>query len=141
MPPTVIQTGLYLIRNVKFKNLAILPDANDESALTANAIIENHGDEKWNITLLGNGNYHLSNLRNSRNAGCVNRSQKGDGIFGTDRAKQFVIKETRVKNQFTISPTDADLFWGLEDGEESTPITLQLTPTDGKNQWIFESTR
>ncbi|KAF8180686.1 hypothetical protein K438DRAFT_2170880, partial [Mycena galopus ATCC 62051] len=52
--------------------------------------------------------------------------------------QQWIIKETRTPDYFTISPTDAtDLFWGLPDREMKTPIVLRESATDRKNHWKF----
>ncbi|KAJ7494861.1 hypothetical protein B0H11DRAFT_2227623 [Mycena galericulata] len=133
---TFPDTGRYTITNVKFKNLAILPDANDESDIVAGTD-ENAASEKWNVTLLNNKRYTIKNHGFSNFAACDTRAELGETVSGRSRTKQWAIKETRVKGQFTISPTDADLFWGLADGELGTPLTLAGVPTDAKNQWIF----
>jgi len=131
-----VDTGRYTIMNVKFLNLAVLPDANDESDIVARSD-ENSAGEKWNVTLLNNRKYSIKNHGFANFAGCDTRAEMGDNIRGRVRNQQWIIKETRIKGQFTISPTDADLFWGLSDVEFDTPITLAATPNDTKNQWIF----
>jgi hypothetical protein len=40
-----LETGRYYIMNVKFSNLAILPDANDDSDLVGNAEADNDRDK------------------------------------------------------------------------------------------------
>ncbi|KAF7372439.1 hypothetical protein MVEN_00105200 [Mycena venus] len=131
-------TGRYTITNAKFHNLAVLPDANDESDIVAGTDA-NAASEKiqWNVTLLNNKKYTIKNHGFSNFAACEARADSGANVSGRSRQQQWIIKETRVKGQFTISPTDADLFWGLADGEDSTPITLAAVPTDVKNQWLF----
>ncbi|KAJ7093540.1 hypothetical protein C8R44DRAFT_396185 [Mycena epipterygia] len=129
-------TGRYSITNVKVRNLAVLLDANDESDIVAGTDV-NDASEKWNVTLLNNKRYTIKNHGFSNFAGCDTRPTLSDRISGRSRTKQWIIKETRIKGQFTISPTDADLVWGLQDGETSTPITLAGVPTDAKNQWIL----
>ncbi|KAJ7088264.1 hypothetical protein C8R44DRAFT_892805 [Mycena epipterygia] len=133
---TFPDTGRYTITNVKYRNLAVLPDANDESDIIADTDA-NAASEKWNVTLLNNKRYTIKNHGFSNFAACDTRPNLGDSVSGRSRNKQWIIKETRVRGQFTIAPTDADLFWGLADGEISTPITLAGAPTDAKNQWIF----
>ncbi|TDL14464.1 hypothetical protein BD410DRAFT_903034 [Rickenella mellea] len=140
MSPNVIPTGKYLIKNAGFKNLAYLPDSNYDSSLTANASIEIDGAQKWNITQLSNGHYNIQNYQNVSFASCGTRAEKGHRVVGRDNAKQWVLTETKIKNQYVISPSDSEVFWGLDNGEEHTPITLTQTPTDPRNQWTFEST-
>jgi len=134
-----LDTGRYIITNAKFLNLACLPDANDESDIVARTE-ENYSGEKWNITLLNNRKYHIKNHGFSNSAGCDNRAEKGDSVRGRGRNQQWIIKESRIRGQYTIAPTDADVFWGLVDGEMDTPITLASAPTDPKNQWTFAKT-
>ncbi|KAJ7088265.1 hypothetical protein C8R44DRAFT_819362 [Mycena epipterygia] len=126
-------TGRYTITNVQHRNFAVLHDANDRSDIVAGA--EANGDgEKWNITLLNNKKYTIKNHGFSKSAACDTRPASGDNVSGRSRNQQWIIKETRTKGQFTISPTDAELYWGLADCEIDTPITLRKTPTDNKNQ-------
>ncbi|KAJ7738221.1 hypothetical protein DFH07DRAFT_1064566 [Mycena maculata] len=133
-----MDTGRYTITNVKFQNLAILPDANDETDIVAGTDA-NTANQKWNVTLLSGGNkkYTIKNHGFSNYAACETRAEAGATVSGRSRNQQWIIKETRTKGQFTISPSDADLVWGLADGEIGTPITLASTTTDTKNQWIF----
>ncbi|KAJ7222608.1 hypothetical protein GGX14DRAFT_664430 [Mycena pura] len=130
------ETGRYTITNVKFRNLVVLPDANDDSDLVARNE-ENVDAERWNITLLNNKRYTIKSHGFANFAGCDTRAGPGDGLRGRQRNQQWIIKETRIKGQFNISPTDADVFWGLADGEYDTPVTLASAPNDPKNQWIF----
>ncbi|KIM88143.1 hypothetical protein PILCRDRAFT_85437 [Piloderma croceum F 1598] len=134
-----LDTGRYIITNVKYGNLAVLPDANDESDIIA-GVEENNPGEKWNVTLLNNRKFTIKNHGFDHFAGCETRPEKGDTVFGRERNKQWVIRETRIKGRYTISPTDGDVFWGLPDGESETPITLASTPNDSKNQWTFTET-
>ncbi|KAF7372438.1 hypothetical protein MVEN_00105100 [Mycena venus] len=130
-------TGRYTIINVQFLNFAVLPDADDRSDIVAGTQPE-HDGEKWNITLLNNGKYTIKNHGFSSEASCEYRpAQEANLVGGRCTGKQWIIKETRTKDQFTISPTDADLFWGLTDGEMKTPIVLRETATDRKNHWTL----
>ena len=111
-------TGRYTITNVKFMNLAVLPDANDDSDVVARTEENNAGEkvrpclchcysvaylfaDQWNITLLNNKKYTIKNHGFSNFAGCETRADKGDSVRGRERNKQWIIKETRVKGQFT----------------------------------------
>jgi len=134
-----LDTGRYTITNVKFLNCAVLPDANDDSDIVARPEFNAPG-EKWNITLLNNKKYAIKSHGYSNFAICGHRADKGDNIRGRERQQQWAIKETRIKDRYTISPTDVELFWGLADGEYDTPLILATAPNDPKNQWIFTQT-
>jgi hypothetical protein len=111
-------TGRYTITNVKFMNLAVLPDANDDSDVVARTEENNAGEkvrpclrhccsvaylfvEQWNVTLLNNKKYTIKNHGFSSFAACETRAEKGDSVRGRERNQQWIIKETRVKGQFT----------------------------------------
>ncbi|KAJ7093538.1 hypothetical protein C8R44DRAFT_890759 [Mycena epipterygia] len=97
-------------------------DANDESDVVAGAD-ENAASEKWNVTFLNNKRYTIKNHGCSNFAACDTRPNANDSVSGRSRNKQWVVKETRTRRQFTISHSDAtDLVWGLADGEISTPV-------------------
>ncbi|KAJ7719783.1 hypothetical protein B0H14DRAFT_3170551 [Mycena olivaceomarginata] len=123
----LLDTGSYTITNVKFKNYAAFCDANLES--------------NWNVTRLNNGNYTIKNYGFHRAATCKTRPKPSDNIMSGNRAdQQWVIKATRIKGHFTISPTDAkDLLWSMRDCEMNTPLILAKTATDDKNHWVFET--
>ncbi|KAG8742081.1 hypothetical protein FRC10_002017 [Ceratobasidium sp. 414] len=137
---STIDTGRYRIVNVKWSNLAYLPDPNSESAVVGNDNTGSAG-EQWNVSKLSNGKYTIRSQEHSSYASATSRPSQGDGVVGGTREKQWVIKEARVRGQYTrrsISPSDGDVFWGLEDGEPMTPIAMFSTPNDTKNQWRFE---
>jgi hypothetical protein len=100
---------------------------------------------QWNVVLLNNGKYTIKSHGFDHFASCVYRADPGDNVRGREQGQQWVIKETRIKNQymcvtdsdtylvqsliyaivglFSISPTDkTELFWGLPDGEMDTPV-------------------
>ena len=56
---------------------------------------------QWNITLLNNKKYTIKNHGFSNFASCETRAETGDSVRGRERNKQWIIKETRVKGQFT----------------------------------------
>ncbi|KAG8742084.1 hypothetical protein FRC10_002020 [Ceratobasidium sp. 414] len=135
-----IDTGRYRIVNAKWSNLAYLPDPNSDSDVVGNDNTGGPG-EQWNVTKLSNGKYTIRNHDHGNYAVVESRPSAGAGVVGGTREKQWVIKEARVKGQYTrgsISPTDGDVFWGLEDGESMTPLAVFSTPNDTKNQWKFE---
>jgi hypothetical protein len=59
---------------------------------------------QWNITLLNNKKYLIKNHGFASFAGCDTRAEKGDNIRGRQRNQQWIIKETRIKGQFTSVP-------------------------------------
>ncbi|KAJ7748399.1 hypothetical protein B0H16DRAFT_906633 [Mycena metata] len=91
----------------------------------------------WNFTLLTSKKYTINNYGFSHFASCETRPDSGASVCGGRRNQQWIIKETRVRGNFTISPTDANLFWGLTDSEVGTPIALAEDSTAPENQWIF----
>ncbi|KAJ7494860.1 hypothetical protein B0H11DRAFT_920258 [Mycena galericulata] len=136
----LLDTGRYTITNARFKNFAALRDANPDSNVVSAALPRREG-EGWNVIRLNNDNYTIKNLGFSRAASCETRPRSGDHLMGGHRHnQQWIIKETRTKDHFTISPTDAtELFWSMPDGEMKTPIILAETATDAKNHWIFST--
>jgi len=72
-----LDTGRYIITNVKYGNLAVLPDANDESDVVAGVQENNPGEKvcrctfcvvhvayrliQWNVTLLNNRKFTIKN--------------------------------------------------------------------------------
>ncbi|KZT21358.1 hypothetical protein NEOLEDRAFT_1073434 [Neolentinus lepideus HHB14362 ss-1] len=134
-----ISTGRYTLTNVRFHNLAFLPDPNDGSPVIAN-FSQNSPGEKWNVTELGNGNYTFQNVGNASYASAGHRSKVGNYVEGRSQPQQFSVQETRVKGQYTIATTDSRIFWGLSDSETDTPISLAESATDARNWWIFQKT-
>ncbi|KAK7437739.1 hypothetical protein VKT23_012492 [Stygiomarasmius scandens] len=135
---TILETGRYTVRNAKYLNVAFLPDGNYESDIVARSEQTNDG-EKWNITLLNNSRHTINSHQYSTNfATSEYRPTKGASVRSQGRNQQWIIRETRVRGQYTISPTDGELYWGLTDGEDLTPIVLAETPNDPKNQWTFK---
>jgi len=133
----MIDTARYHIINAKSGHLAILPDGNEASDLVS-GLNENLSSEKWNVTLLNNTKYSIKNHEFGYYPHCGTRASKGDVIQGKPNMQQLVIKDTRYKGQYTISPSDrTELFWGLEDEELGTPITLRDSSTDQRNHWKF----
>lgn len=132
-----ITTGLYIIKNIKQTNIAALADPNDGSPLAANA--RSYGDdEKWNVSLLGNGKYTIKNLQQASFANAGNRASAGATVEGRAQQQQWEIQETRVKGQYTIATTDSRIYWGLADDQPGTPIELSASATDTRNWWSFE---
>ncbi|CUA69501.1 hypothetical protein RSOLAG22IIIB_08508 [Rhizoctonia solani] len=131
-----LDTGRYKIVNVKWLNVALLPDPNSESAVVGSHDAGDSG-EWWNVNKLGNDKYTIRNLGHSNYATIAARATKEDSVVGGSREKQWVIREARVRGQYNISPSDSDVFWFLEDGESMTPVTVTVTPNNPKSQWKF----
>ncbi|KAF9813296.1 hypothetical protein IEO21_05680 [Rhodonia placenta] len=133
-----IPTGRYFIQNVRSKNQLQLPDPNDGSAVQATSE-DSTGTLplKWNVVQLGNGKYTIQNQTHASYANCGFRASQGDEVAGRNGQQQFIIQETRVRGHYTISPSDAQLCWGLPDDELGTPVTLASAYTDSRNHWQF----
>ncbi|KAH9837983.1 uncharacterized protein C8Q71DRAFT_723224 [Rhodofomes roseus] len=122
-----ISTGTYIIRNVFSSN----PLASLELPRTQGA-----------QPILGNGKFTIENVENASYANAGSRAAVGATVVGRGSSQQVIIVETRKRDVFTLSPADRTLyFWGLEDGEEGTPVTLATTATDSHNHWHFERVR
>ncbi|KAF8176475.1 hypothetical protein BJ912DRAFT_1146845 [Pholiota molesta] len=132
-----IETGQYIIVNVRQHNLAYLPDPNDGTPVAAN-FEQNVLNERWNVNKLSNGNHTIKSVGNNMFAVAENRAGEDTAIEGRSSSQQWVIQETRVKGHFTIATTDTRLFWGLVDNQTGTPIALASTATDTRNAWIFK---
>jgi hypothetical protein len=138
MPATigVVQTGTYLITNAKNKNNAVLPDANNGTPIVARSD-DSAGGSKWNVTLLNNGKYNLTNYQFATSATTMAGATAGDDILARPRVQQWVIKETATRGNYLISPIGGEYFWGLADDDEETPLTLAAVPNNKINQWNF----
>ncbi|KAE9383166.1 hypothetical protein BT96DRAFT_929974 [Gymnopus androsaceus JB14] len=137
---SIIQSGRYTICNVKQSNFASLQDPNDGTPVTADSNDFNNTN-KWNVIRLGNGKYNFQNVASGSYANTGSRPPVGTTVEGRPSPVQFVIQETRVKNQFTISTTDSRLYWGLVDDEHQTSVELSDRATDQRNWWVFRSTQ
>ncbi|KZT18120.1 hypothetical protein NEOLEDRAFT_1184555 [Neolentinus lepideus HHB14362 ss-1] len=133
---STIVTGRYTITNVQFSNLAYLPDPNKGSPIVAN-VPQNSADEKWNLSELGNGRYTIQNVGHANYANTGHQGTVGTQVAGWPDAQQFSIQETNVKGRYTIATTDSRLFWGFNDDQNQTPITLANNAADRRNWWIF----
>jgi hypothetical protein len=134
-----LQSGRYTITNVRYLSLAFIPQAGDEPKIVA-GLDENRTGEMWNITLLDNKRYVIRNHGYGLAADCGNPAMHRDEICGRDCSRQWVIKETRNKGQYTISPTDTELYWSFANSEMDTRLTLDVTPNNPRSQWIFTKT-
>ncbi|KAK7686068.1 hypothetical protein QCA50_010880 [Cerrena zonata] len=135
-----IQTGRYIITNVKQRTFATLADPNDGTPVSADT--EDYVDiAKWNVIRLANGKYQLQNVGSAQYANVMNRPPVGTTVEGRNTATQWVIQATRVRDQYTIATTDSRLFWGLVDEEIGTSIELAASATDHRNWWTFTPTR
>ncbi|KAH9923825.1 uncharacterized protein B0H18DRAFT_1120185 [Fomitopsis serialis] len=133
-----LSTGTYVIKNVLSGNSLALLDPNDGTSVVGSA--EQVGRVMhWNVVRLGNGKYTVENVEQASYANAGPRSPAGGYVVGRGTSQQLAIQETRRKDVYTISPADRTLyFWGLEDGDEETPVTLGTTATDSHNHWQFE---
>jgi len=133
----MIDTGRYNIVNYGSGNLAVLHDPN-ESDLVA-GLNEGKSGEKWDIMLLSNRKFTIRNYGHELFAHCGHRATTGGGVNSKGVLQQFVIKESRFRNKYTIAPSDnPDVFWGVPDDEIGTPLELGSTPTHKRYLWSFE---
>jgi len=135
---TTIETGTYVIINVRQQNCASLPDPNDGTPVAADS--ENSSNKQWwKVTKLGNGKYTFKNVGADMFAVVGTRAAEGAVVEGRERAQQWDIQETRVPGQFIISTTDTYEYWSLVDNEQTTPVSLSSIFTDARNRWIFKN--
>ncbi|PCH36471.1 hypothetical protein WOLCODRAFT_108759 [Wolfiporia cocos MD-104 SS10] len=135
-----LDTGRYVIQNVRTSGSLFLPDPNDGSSIVGTAEESSNG-RKWNVVRLGNGKYTIENQTHASYANVGPRASVGADVVGRGHKQQFDIQETRKKDQYTISPTDVQLVWGLPDDQEGTPVALAESYTDPRNQWQFTRVR
>ncbi|KAJ7608763.1 hypothetical protein FB45DRAFT_945866 [Roridomyces roridus] len=148
-PPTSLNTGTYTISNVKYGKLVRLPSGDSECELVSGLSAADLSgsapgdDEKWNFTRLTKNKFTIKNLHHGRSASCEQGPEADDNIVGGFPGRddqEWFIRDTRVGNQFTISPTEAKgLFWNLPDDNVDTSITLQANRTDSASHWTFLS--
>jgi len=127
------RTGIYGIINVKFDVPAFLPPVNDD--VTVDKALD-----FWQVTQLPNGLYLIQKAGMKEGyAGYDFPPHKGSIVYIGLEGKEWRLSEAPINdNAITIAPPDiGDLFWGLENDEKETPVTLQPVPMDPKNQWMF----
>ncbi|KZT00973.1 uncharacterized protein LAESUDRAFT_731696 [Laetiporus sulphureus 93-53] len=135
-----LDTGRYIIQNVRTMNFLTLPDPDDGTSIVATAE-EADQARRWNVVQLGNGKYTIENQTHASYANTGFRPSDGAEVVGRANKQQFSISETRKKGLYTISPTDSQLCWGLVDDQEGTPLTLSASYTDPRNHWQFTRVR
>ncbi|THV00340.1 hypothetical protein K435DRAFT_854813 [Dendrothele bispora CBS 962.96] len=122
-----LDTGRYVIINVKFNNLACL--LGDECAIVSCSNADTPGT-KWNIQLLRNNNFTIENFDFDINAIHFPNSKVGENIYGgsseDSTLKQWRIRELSDAGHFIIMPASGPLLYlGLSGGEDKTPEILQ----------------
>lgn len=133
-----INTDTYIITNVRFLNVAVLPDDSDGSEMVS-GVLDNDPGEKWRVTLLPNKKYTIKNCSYSSFANSGFRPVKGDTIAGKARKQQWVIRESKYQGQYIISPLDESFCWSLMDGETDSPIVFSDVVNNARNLWTFTS--
>ena len=120
-----LDTGRYVIQNAKFMNVAVLPDANDQSEIIGRESSGDPGEKvhtltlhhdmsqltalQWNVIQLNSGRYTIKSHGFDHFASCGYRADHGDNIQGRQQVQQLVIKETRIKTQY-MCVTDSDTY-------------------------------
>ncbi|KAG8738103.1 hypothetical protein FRC12_016904 [Ceratobasidium sp. 428] len=97
---STLDTSCYKIVNVKWGTLAYLPDANPESELVGHFEAGTIG-EKWNVSKLAEGRYNIRSQGLSSYATCPPRATVGESVVGNSRDKVWIIREARVRGQYT----------------------------------------
>ncbi|PCH44931.1 hypothetical protein WOLCODRAFT_77556 [Wolfiporia cocos MD-104 SS10] len=127
-----LDTGRYIIRNVRNGNTLLLADPNDGSSIVGTADESSKGRKvrvilpytvSWNVVKLGNGKYTIENQTHASYASCGTRATSGADVVGRVNKQQFDI--------------NVQLCWGLTDGQEGTPVALSESYTDSRNHWQF----
>ncbi|ETW80250.1 hypothetical protein HETIRDRAFT_418288 [Heterobasidion irregulare TC 32-1] len=134
-----VENGIYILTNVKHKNLAVIRSEQGGAPLIA-GIEEDSYKELWRIAKRSNGRYTISNFGNGFHARTPGRSKAGDTVKGRDQSHQpqlWDIRDTRVRGQYTIACTDTSLYWGLDNVEIGALITLYEGASDPRNWWIL----
>ncbi|THU96024.1 hypothetical protein K435DRAFT_858924 [Dendrothele bispora CBS 962.96] len=135
-----LDTGRYVIINVKFNNLACL--LGDECVIVSCSNADTPGT-KWNIQLLKNNNFTIENFDFDINAIHFPNSKVGENIYGgsseDSTLKQWRIRELSNVGHFIIMPASGPLLYlGLSGGEDKTPLTFSGSYADPQNQWMFK---
>ncbi|TDL15641.1 WD40 repeat-like protein [Rickenella mellea] len=140
MSETIIATGTYTIENVDRRNDIFLADDRSGTLVAGSSELDADPPLKarWNITQLRNGRYTMSPAaQRNKYASCPTSFSLGSAIVTSLTAHDWVIKETRVKETFVISHVQHQLYWGLDDDAQGTPVRLRHPPTISGNQWRF----
>ncbi|TDL15636.1 hypothetical protein BD410DRAFT_102498 [Rickenella mellea] len=137
MSETILATGTYTIENVDRRNDIFLADDTlvaGSSELNADPPL----DACWKVIRLRNGRFTIS-LASQQNlyASWPTTLSLGSAIVTSPTPHRWVVREARVKDTFVISHAQHQLYWGIEDDEEVTPVKLCHPPTGSGNQWRF----
>jgi len=134
----VLQTGTYVITNVKNGNNVIIPNDEYAKAPIISGSDPNSSSSKWNITLLSNGNYNIVNYKFGNSASTTPMATEGGDVFALrTRVQVWVIRETGINGNYLISTLSGEYFRGLSDDDEQTPLALASVPNNKINQWKF----
>ncbi|TDL15633.1 WD40 repeat-like protein [Rickenella mellea] len=122
---TTIAKGTYTIENVHRLNDIFLVNGTLVAG-TSEADAHPPLDACWMVIPLKNRRYYISPA-----------AQRNHEIVSTAKPHQWVVREARVKETFVISPGRHHLYWGIEDDDDGTAVTLRYPPTGPGNQWRF----
>ncbi|THV00339.1 hypothetical protein K435DRAFT_794207 [Dendrothele bispora CBS 962.96] len=131
-----LDTGRYVIINVKFNSLACL--LGDECIIVSCSNVDTPGTK-----LLKNNNFTIETFDFDINAVHFPNSKVGENIYGgsseDSTLKQWRIRELSNAGHFIIMPASGPLLYlGLSGGEDETPLTFSGSYTDPQNQWMFK---
>ncbi|KAJ7608757.1 hypothetical protein FB45DRAFT_945857 [Roridomyces roridus] len=138
-----LENGTYRIVNVKYKNSVLAHNVPGcDLVLSADPRGETPPqDKRWQLKIFENGNFTIKNAGYTHTASCdfppeANKPIVG-GLLGRSE-QQWIIKERKIRGQFTISPTDDSwLFWNMPNNDLDSPITLQDKYGDPRSHWMF----
>ncbi|TDL14031.1 hypothetical protein BD410DRAFT_291906 [Rickenella mellea] len=134
---TTIAKGTYTIENTHRRNDIFLVNGTLVAG-SSEADADPPLEACWTVTPLKNGRYIMSPAA-QRNLYASWPADFGLGseIMASPTPHHWVVREARVKETFVISPGRHHLYWGIEDDDEGTAVTLRYPPTGPGNQWRF----
>ncbi|KAG8769146.1 hypothetical protein FRC12_005142 [Ceratobasidium sp. 428] len=135
--------GIYHICNIKHGNKVALSQNADREDLVGFHATSNLEGLKWIVKRYNNtSKYSITNVDYNWNAACDHMPIKDGNIFTSQRLYQWMLLPTgNEENSFLIGTFDEALYWGLEDSEDGTPITLRTAAFDERNIWQFVQTK
>ncbi|KZT00969.1 uncharacterized protein LAESUDRAFT_752893 [Laetiporus sulphureus 93-53] len=132
-----IENGTYTIQNAYTHGYITLANNNEGTPLNAGSS-SSDANAQWKVTAVGNGRYKIESIKySSKFANTGYPGQLQDAVVSKSNVHEFKIVETTTSGQYNIVLTNNDLFWGFDNGEVGTSVTLRQYPTDSSNKWVF----
>ncbi|TDL18805.1 hypothetical protein BD410DRAFT_460005 [Rickenella mellea] len=134
---TTIAKGTYTIENVHRRNDIFLVNGTLVAG-SSEADADPPLEACWTLIPLKNGRYNISPAaKRNQYASWPADFCLGSEIVASPTPHHWVVREARVKETFVISPGRHHLYWGIEDDDDGTAVTLRYPPTGPGNQWRF----